>query len=277
MLSYTSHQSLVASYDNTKGWILCYLIGEWNELLPAIVSLAESPNNRHKESCYDILDILAEFSVESLLPSLPGFKAILSAGLTVAQQSVALAALKATISLIVAAPPSHRPSLVDMTPLLFKSLEHACSINDDSHIRDCLEALIDCIRSQASFFRSSLKMVVGAIVGIANNTNYEWSTRCMAMEFMVTLAENGKGMARKLTPFVKTIVPLAFQFMLTLEHNAEWDRGEDNDDAEQESYHTGTDAVSRISLGLGGKLWLSEAGPIVQQFMVYPHTHVAEY
>lgn len=210
---------------------------------------------------------LAEFAVEALIPSLPGFKAMLSAVLASSEQVIAIAALKAAASLIIALPPTNRATMVDITPLLFRSLEQACTASDDSHIRDVLEVLIDFIRSQPSFLRSSLKLVVGNILAIANKSEFEWPTRCMAMEFMVTLAENGKGMARKLTPFVKSIVPMAFQFMLTLEHTEEWNRGDDNDDADQESYHTGVEAVARISMGLGGKMWLAEAGPIVQQFM----------
>ena len=50
------------------------------------------------------------------------------------------------------------------------------------------------------------------------------ATRRIAMEFLVNLAEQGKGMIRKFKQFPAQVIPVAFQYLLDIEHTEEWDK-----------------------------------------------------
>ena len=98
---------------------------------------------------------------------------------------------------------------------------------------------------------------------------------------LLTLPESGKGAVRKIPSFAKTAVQLAFVFMGELSEDSmdEWNKSKDDEDLEHEdNFQVGLEAVDRLAISLGGKLFLAEATPIIKQWLGstnWIHRHAA--
>ena len=69
-------------------------------------------------------------------------------------------------------------------------------------------------------------MSVEAKITIAKNTDLEDSTRHLALEFLLTVAETSPTTARKMGTFCQSVVPIALQMMLELECDTPGELGE---------------------------------------------------
>ena len=98
---------------------------------------------------------------------------------------------------------------------------------------------------------------------------------------LLTLPEAGRGSVRKIPNFAKTAVQLAFVFMGELGEDSmeEWSKSKDDEDLEfEENFQVGLEAIDRLALSLGGKLFLAEAIPIIKQWLgsgKWVHRHAA--
>ena len=104
------------------------------------------------------------------------------------------------------------------------------------------------------------------MVAIASNTSLEDATRHLALEFLLTVAENMTNAAKKLDRFCETTVPVALSMMLEIDMNtaeelAEWEeREEDDEDEEITNYDVGEEAIDRLAIALGGRGGFELAG-----------------
>jgi hypothetical protein len=69
--------------------------------------------------------------------------------------------------------------------------------------------------------------VVSTVAGLCGNRDLEDSTRKMAAQFLLSLAEHGQGMIRKASYFVHTLVPVAHAFLLEVDDDSDWFKAED--------------------------------------------------
>ena len=80
--------------------------------------------------------------------------------------------------------------------------------------------------------------------------------KSLTMEFLNSLATRGGGMVRMAKGFAPKVVPLAFQFMLELEHDDDaWGKGTEETDMECEGYSVGVESIDRLACALGAKVF----------------------
>ncbi len=142
---------------------------------------------------------------------------LLSKSLQDSNEKVKLAALKTTISLILAVPDDKISKLQSLVPMLFQTLGQAYKAKDDDVIIDAIKVLSELASKRPKCLRGLLKEVVISVAKMAADRELEVSTRLSALEFLITLAEAGKGMVRKLKEFPQLVIPIVFGFMLQLE------------------------------------------------------------
>lgn len=84
------------------------------------------------------------------------------------------------------------------------------------------------------------------------------SRKHLALEVLVTLAENASGMVRKnASKYIPMIVPQILAMMVDLDDDPEWSIQDEIEDEDEESNPiTGESAMDRLAVALGGKTML---------------------
>ena len=109
---------------------------------------------------------------------------------------------------------------------------------------------VEIAESQHSFLRRSLQNCVQGMLTIADNTELEDATRHLALEFLLTVAEQTPTTARKMGGFCASVVPVALRMMLDVEDDADWEEEQEEDEkTEITNYDVGEEALDRIAIG----------------------------
>ena len=125
----------------------------------------------------------------------------------------------------------------------------------DDIVRETIEELLELVTNYPTFVRSSLRDIMSLMLDIANFPEFEGSTRRTALEFLLSLTREGKGMVRKVREFAVSVIPLAVRFSLDLEHTEEWeDYKEDHGD--MENHYMGLEAMERLADSLGERIFM---------------------
>lgn len=253
---------------------LCNVIGElgahghWPELVPILLNMCDSSELKYIQSALSIFEVLAEYSVDGLRPHFSKIKNLLCKGLIDPENpSIQLSALKTIVSLLIEMEDSERNHMTNTIPLIFGTVNMAFEKGDNECVQNFAEILIDLALCQTMFLRPHLKNIISLMVRAASEKEVADISRGTCMEFLLTLAENGKGMIRKFNEFSQSVIPLAFQFMLEIDETKTWNP--DND--EQHNFEIGLDAIDRLAISLGGNIFLTVANPIIQQFIISPN------
>eukprot|EP00457_Paulinella_chromatophora_P000701 gb/GEZN01000701.1/.p1 GENE.gb/GEZN01000701.1/~~gb/GEZN01000701.1/.p1 ORF type:complete len:1126 (+),score=206.16 gb/GEZN01000701.1/:56-3433(+) len=240
--------------------------GQWPELLPVLMELARSSVPACRESSLQVFEVLLDFCGEMMVSHFANLQQLFGAGLQDSDGKVKLAALKSTISLILAAPEEQLEQMQAMVPMLFHTLGQAYQNKDEDVIVDSIKVLSELACKRPKCLRSLLKQVVLSVAKMARDETLEEDTRLSAFEFLLSLAESGKGMVRKLKEFPQAVIPIAFSFMLTIEVTPEWETFEDLEDEDQRLYKAGEEGVARLADALRGKSFLPVAWNLIEQF-----------
>ena len=150
-------------------------------------------------------------------------------------------------------------------PAMMKALEAALNGGDEAAAQDALGALVEICEVSPRFLRPFAGVLGQAMVSIARAATLATATRCMAVEFLLTLAENASGMVRKERAVVAATVAMALALLCEAgdEPNAQWaERPESAAWEEGEDGRlacVGEEAVDRIARALGAKAVLPVA------------------
>jgi len=247
---------------------------QWPELMPCMLTVAQNNAPQTKQSTLDLMSRLAEFNPSVLTPHLPACKSIIIGGLKDQSMEVRLSGMQACISLLLALielDPSHATSnhLQETVPLMFEVLGSAFQQADEETIVHAVGVLDDLASANPKFLKNHLRPIVACMVQMAACQQLEAATRRVCVRFLLTLAEEGKGMVRKVSEFATQVIPLAFGMLQELQHTPEWDDvnaidvGDDDDGFE--NYKFGGEAISQLSMSLGGKIFMQVISPILDQ------------
>lgn len=109
------------------------------------------------------------------------------------------------------------------------------------------------------------------MVFISSTQGLDSDTRELAVEFLLSLAENAGGMVRKSQYIVQSVVPLVIQMMCEVEEDEQWvskfddpETFTESNDAENDISETGAAAIDRLSTSLGGSAVLPVAIPVIK-------------
>ena len=271
--------------------VLCSRIlaeGGWPEFIPAFLAAARSPLPMHRLSVVDCIDRLSkDTDVAVLTPHLSVVRAVLIDSLTSKDAVLRLAALRATISFLLCLDTSELTAMRDAVPLMFAALERAYTERTDDSNDELLTAgisvLSELASSKAAILRPHLSPIIRLMTVMVKDERLEEGGRRSAMEFLIALAEDGKGMVRKVGEFAATVIPLSFALLLELDDDiSAWSARDDDDDEDddsgQENYRMGAESAGRLAQALQGKIYTTTAMPLVTAHMRHEewrHRHAA--
>jgi len=197
--------------------------GRWDELLPFMFKCTKSEDASQRESALNIFATLATHIGENLRPYFNVLKDVLAAGLNDTNNAVKLAALDATANFLqVLDEPQERNIFQQLTPPMFSTISAALNANDEEDARTALEVFVDLAEIDPTFLRPHLALAINAMLQIAGANHLEDATKQLAVEFLVTLAENKPTMMRKYPKFLESLLPLILNLMMDLEDDEDW-------------------------------------------------------
>jgi HEAT repeat protein len=258
----------------------------WPELLPFMLQGTRSGDANMHEASLTIFNALADFMCEKMVPYHATLLEVFRGSLQTDQpMAVRIAGLKGLASFLLALQSADtRNHFQELVPLMLQAIAQALTSGEEESCRSALEVFVEIAESQPKFLKRHLHEAVNGMVAIASNTSLEDATRHLALEFLLTVAENMTSAAKKLDRFCETTVPVALSMMLEIDMNtaeelAEWEeREEDDEDEEITNYDVGEEAIDRLAIALGGKLMVPVLFEKIQQLIKSPdwkHRHAA--
>eukprot|EP00698_Gefionella_okellyi_P011181 TRINITY_DN2935_c0_g1_i1.p1 TRINITY_DN2935_c0_g1~~TRINITY_DN2935_c0_g1_i1.p1 ORF type:complete len:1109 (-),score=299.02 TRINITY_DN2935_c0_g1_i1:650-3934(-) len=245
--------------------------GQWQELLPALLRYAKSPQWPHRESAFLIFAQVSHSLSSILKPHFQTMFTLFQEGLVDAESiKVRCAALSATTSFLTALENDQREIFRGLIPTMLETIRAALVANEESSTRAALEVLIGLAETEPTFLRQHLVLVVSTMTTIAQTNDLDDSIRQLAMEFLMTLAESASSMVRKMGTFVQQVFPIGLSFMLERdEDTSDWNDEEDDSDEESNS-SVGEQSLDRLAMALGGKAVLPVAFSLIPNFLPNP-------
>ncbi|XP_022966144.1 importin-5-like [Cucurbita maxima] len=251
--------------------------GGWNELMPFIFQCVTSDSAKMQESALLIFAQLAQYIGETLVPHLDTLHSVFSQCLGSSKTAdVRIAALGAAINFIQClSSASDRDRFQNLLPLMMQTLTEALNSGQEVTAKDALELLIELAGSEPRFLRRQLVDVVGSMLQIAEADSLEESTRHLAIEFVITLAEareRAPGMMRKLPQFISRLFGILMNMLLDIEDDPAWHTAdtEDEDAGETDNYGFGQECLDRLSISLGGNSIVPVASEMFPVFLAAP-------
>lgn len=247
----------------------------WPELLAAVSALTTHADAQLRETAFDLLAKLAEYVGELLAPHKESFLALFSSALNDASAEVQVASLKAAASFLLTL--EERQELAAFAVLIgpmLRIIEGLLKAGDEATFREVLSMFVQVAELHPKFFRDHLEDVGRAMIFISSTQDLDADTRELAVEFLLSLAENAGGMVRKSQSIVQSVVPLVIQMMCEVEDDAAWVTKFDDPvtftestDAENSVSETGAAAIDRLSSSLGGAAVLPVAIPVIKTLL----------
>jgi len=235
----------------------------WPELFPWMLTATRSGNANMHEAALTIFNSFSDLMAEKMKPMLPTLHEVFTLSLREDQAMIVrIAALKTLASLLLALQDgASRNAFQSLIPAMLQTISSALQANDEGEVRSALEVFVEIAESQPKFLKKSVVPCVEGMIQIASNSDLEDPTRHLALEFLLTVAENAPVTACKFDPpgFCHAVVPVALKMMLeiecdTAEELAEWEaQEEDDEDTEITNYDVGEEALDRLAIALGGK------------------------
>lgn len=209
---------------------------KWDGLFECIFATAQSPNYHYRKSALQILSSLADYIKDQLTAET--FEIIfnlLQAGLQDDSSfEVPLEALDSMNNFIVtfAKRPEVRAKLQSLIPVMLQVIAKMLNAEDEDCALKAIKFFISVAETDPGFFKPIANHVVDAMFKITTVAELEDSTRQIAMEFLITLAENKTNMCLRLEGFVQNIINILLQWMLDLPDTPlhEWNVLKDDQD-----------------------------------------------
>jgi len=231
----------------------------WPEMFPFLFASAQSPDAGLREAAHIIMSRLAFSVAEKLTQDVNAVTQLCGTGMQDSQKEVRLAALGATGSVVQALSSFEEQvsAMAGLVPVICGVLTQTLNEQDEESSRQVLEELISMAEEAPKYFRRQIEALIQLSLQVATAQHLEEETRFLAVELLLTLAEQAAPMMRKQKMFLENIIPLALQLMLQVEEvdMQEWNSTteDDNDGTELTSIDVGKDALDRLALSIGGK------------------------
>ena len=242
--------------------------GEWDDLIPQLVGHGSTQAGDALLPILNLIEILAEYCPEDIGNHSQALVSLLGGIIANTETStdVQVACAKAIGSCLVTledgeeeAKDAFRPALSPLVQIMGAALERG----DELDAAAILEHLVEVAAQQPMFFKGVMDSIVSSMLSVVSSEGLEFSTRSLALELMVTLAESAPALARRCEGLIKGVVPLAMTLMLELDDDEQtWQEGgysEQEQGMEDENAAVGEEALERLAAGLGGRT----VGPLV--------------
>ncbi|QDZ25046.1 importin beta [Chloropicon primus] len=247
---------------------------QWPELLPFMFQCVQSGDETILERVLRVFANLVMSVEMTLTPYINTLHGVFGNCLGSQNVDVRNAALRATCSFISSLEKkSERDKFQDLVPSMLNCLGTALNQGDEATAQETLGMFIEIGEEHPTFLRKNLIEIVNAILTVTEAGNLEASTRQLASEFLVTLAEareKAPGMMRKLPQFMGKLFHALMCFLLDIDDEPEWhaaDREEDEGIGNGELFDVGLEGLDRLSIALGGNAVMPIANQILPAFL----------
>lgn len=231
----------------------------WPTLLPQVMEFA-MVSNSHALPALNLIEITADYCPEDINAHSQLLSQFLARFLAFEDANVRMGCAKAAVTCIaILEDDTIRNSFRAAVDPILVVLNQALSEGDEVDATMLLDNLTTVAQIQPVFFKPMLDKLVGSMLAIVNGGSLEFSTRSMALEWLITVAETAPAMVRRCNGFIKNTVGVVMQIMLDVDDDvAAWIHQAYNEEGEDENALTGDEAIERLSASLGGKS-ISEA------------------
>lgn len=231
---------------------------QWPEVLTFLFELSSSTNIILKECALNIFTSYPGIFGSQETHYMQVIHQLLLQSLSDSHKNISFLAVKAITSFM----KNHEKdtniilSFRDCLPLLLRNIKQ--SVADDDDNEELQKCLIDIAEIAPKYLKSCLDDVFELCISILNDNDCASTRKHLALEVIVTLAENASGMVRKNgTKYIAAVVPQILLMMVDLEDDAEWSVQDEIEDEDEDSNPiTGESAMDRLSCALGGKTML---------------------
>lgn len=226
-------------------------IDRWNEVLQFLMKWATTGDDRQRTSAVTIFAQLTQHLEDKLEPYYPQLISLFTAGLTDSCVDVRIAALTGTSTFIIFAP-QHRQAFQKGIPHMLETVTGSIASNNEDKARAALSLLIeplaDCV---PSFFSNHIEGLCEAMIAISSDPDRQESTRHLAIEFIIAIAEARVKLIQQQPNLLPKFVPVLLSMMVRINDNPRWNDGEkyDVDDIEPD---VASESLDRLALALGG-------------------------
>jgi len=229
----------------------------WPEVLTFLFEMSSSQNVLLRESALNIFTNFPGIFGNQEQHYLQVIHQLLMRSLQDSNKSISYLAVKAVTAFI----KNHEKemqvymSFRDCLPALLLNIKS--SIEDNSDNEDLQKCLIEIAELAPKFLKTVLDQVFELCINVLVQ-NEITSRKHLALEVIVTLAENASGMVRKnASKYIPVIVPQILAMMVDLDDDPEWSIQDEIEDEDEESNPiTGESAMDRLAVALGGKTML---------------------
>lgn len=140
----------------------------------------------------------------------------------------------------------------DVLPRIILIIGESVKTEDDQTL---LKLLIELAENCPKFLRPQLDFIFDMCIKIFASQDMDDSWRHLALEVMVTFAENAAPMVRKhADKYIEALIPLVLQMMTDIEDEPEWSVSDEvADEDNSDNNCIAESALDRLACGLGGK------------------------
>ncbi|OQR88368.1 importin, partial [Thraustotheca clavata] len=274
VLTHETNPSIRRKLCDTVGELASSILeeGEWDDLLPCMFAWITSRNVAHRESALRVFEMISLFIAQSMTEYFDTtIRALFEKCLVDTEGHVALHALRALGMLILSIDElDERDRFQPLLPLILRALVNMHTQSCEEDIMESMEVIIELMEPHASFFKPIFKELVPMMAQIAQSTTASFGTRQLAMEVLVSIAENAPAACRRFhhNGFVELVFPIAFHMMLDVQEDIDDDDSEDISNVD-----VGSESLQRMALAIGFKKSLGTCFRLVQQFATHPDWH----
>ena len=229
--------------------------GKWVDLIVIVVGHAESQTGASLVALMSLLEIIADYCPDDILTHVSVLIRFLGAHVMASDLHLRTACAKTIGACVVAleddsARDLFRPLLVPLISVIGSALE----AGDEVDATNIVESLVTIAQIQPLFFKQAMEQITNAMLTVLGSSSLEFSTRTMAIELLVTLAETAPAMARRTPALAQGLIPLAMRIALDCEESdSEWIRGAYSEEVSDDNSAVGEEAIERLAAGIGGK------------------------
>jgi len=236
----------------------------WDGFLEWLMQLAQAPAVQHRHSALSIIADLSQHLTAAFSGNNFGIlRQLVHSGLSDQELEIKVVALAAAQNIILQFPPEYRKEMQTLLPSILETLASCLNAQDEESAGKGLENLVNLTEHDPGFFKPAIVPVVNAMVNICSATQLEDPTRQLALEFLISIAENKPKMCTNVEGFVKNVTYILFQWMLDMPDVPlqEWNKQAENEDDEVdvENYIIAQEGLDRICIALPAEI----VGPIV--------------
>lgn len=140
----------------------------------------------------------------------------------------------------------------DLLPRVIFITAESVKAEDDNTL---LKLLIDLAENCPKFLRPQIEFIFDMCIKVFSNAEVENSWRHLALEAIVSYAENAPSTVRKhAEKYIGVLIPAVLQMMTDIEENEDWSVTDDvNDEDNSDNNCIAESALDRLACGLGGK------------------------